>query len=276
VHLHSTHPSSHSTINRVVDRHSSKSPAFYEALMRTFRPMAARPIHPLPTRLTELISTEICELVITHCKDKATLLACMRVCKAWVPRARFILFSRVICRPSVVIPSGTSASPVSSVVRYRAPDCNREELIYGNADGVHNHSSEKVLLKVKNVSQMEILVEYDLFLCLADGLFCTLPLHRMLSGHANEDDLTVLSEQVHAFDVLQDDMRAQVCIRKGGFRRGIIKIFESRRGVPSEQDVGQTTNSGLHEMKEIFIPNEIRSIRGPRANRGDAQFARSN
>ncbi|CAK5267232.1 unnamed protein product [Mycena citricolor] len=226
------------------------------------RPGAAAPIiHPLPTRLTELVSTEIYEQVITYCTDKATLLACMRVCRAWVPRARFILFSRVICRPRVVIPSGTTGSLVSCVALYRGPDSDVEELIHGNSDGVYHSASRRILLRVKHVSQMAILVEYDLFLCLADGLFSTLPLDRLLSGHAHEHDLTVLSKHVHAFDVLRDGAKAQVCVRKGSSRNGIIKVFETRRGVSSGQGAGQPATWGLHKTREMFVPSGIHSLR---------------
>ncbi|KAJ7022105.1 CNH domain-containing protein [Mycena alexandri] len=182
-------------------------------------------LSPLPRRITDQISTEIYELIIDHLSvDKRSLLVCNLVCRSWVPRSQCILLRRMPCRPLHVVNHG----------RFGTANCavslaNNGGILCGTKDGIFRSSDGLRLLPLRCVSQIEILPDLNLVLCVAGGTFFTLRLSVLNSGAFRRDDMTRLLENVSCFAVFRSSVVGEshrVCVFKGSSAFGTIYIWD--------------------------------------------------
>ncbi|KAJ7742884.1 CNH domain-containing protein [Mycena metata] len=181
-------------------------------------------LSPLPKRITDQISTEIYELIIDHLSvDIRSLLVCNLVCRSWVPRSQCVLLRRMPCRPVHVVNRGqfgTTNCAVSLV--------NNGGILCGTKDGVFRSSDGLRLLPLRSVSQIEILPDLNLVLCVAGGTFFTLRLSVLNSGAFRPDDMTRLLENVSCFAVFRSSVVGEshrVSVFKGS-SFGTVHIFD--------------------------------------------------
>ncbi|KAJ7181022.1 CNH domain-containing protein [Mycena filopes] len=180
---------------------------------------------PLPTHITDRISTEIYELIIDYLStDKLSLLACHLVCRSWVPRSQCVLHRRMPCRPLSVVRHGRFGTTTTCAASLR----NNAGLICGTKGGIYRSNDGVQLLPLRNVSQIEILPDANLVLCVAGGTFYTLPLSVLSSGVAQREDMTRILQNVSSVAVYRGKFRresSRVCVFKGS-TFGTIYIFD--------------------------------------------------
>ncbi|KAJ7117583.1 CNH domain-containing protein [Mycena epipterygia] len=214
---------------------------------------------PLPSEITDHISTEIYELIIDHLReDKRALLACNLVSRSWVPRSKCLLLELMICRPVPLVSHG-GFGKITCAVPYRRG--SSDEIIYGTTDGVYRGSkdgSRPRLLSIHDVSQIEILPDVDLFLCLAGGVFLTMSLSTLNSGTHQDTDVSRISKHVSFFSVYRSAAAGEshrVCVLKSSSLSGTIKVFDVT--VSANQQLIST----LLNAQEFYIPRETHSVR---------------
>ncbi|KAJ7656426.1 CNH domain-containing protein [Mycena polygramma] len=220
------------------------------------RSTASTPLSPFPKALTDQISTELYELII-EClgPDKPSLLACCLVCRSWVPRSKCLLLELMICHPAPLVSHGGFGTITCAVPPHQGTNGG---IIYGAADGVYRGSpdgSRPRLLSLHDVSQIEILLDSNLFLCVAGGNFMTLPLSVIHSGASRESDITRISKHVSFFSVYRSTIPGEshrVCVLKSTTLSGTIKVFDV---------TGNNQISVLALARELYIPLECISIR---------------
>ncbi|KAJ7117575.1 CNH domain-containing protein [Mycena epipterygia] len=210
---------------------------------------------PLPSEITDHISTEIYELIIDYLReDKRALLACNLVCRSWAPRSKCLLLELMTCRPVPLVSHG-GFGKITCAAPYRRG--SSDEIIYGTTDGVYRGSkdgSRPRLLSIHDVSQIETLPDVDLFLCLAGGVFLTMPLSTLNSGTHQDTDISRISKHVSFFSVYQSAAAGEshrVCVLKSSSLSGTIKVF----------DVPVSANQQLIFAHELYIPRETYSVR---------------
>ncbi|KAJ6581943.1 CNH domain-containing protein [Mycena capillaripes] len=211
-------------------------------------------ISPFPKALTDQIATEIYELIIDHLHaDKPALLACSLVCRSWVPRSKCLLLELMICHPVPVVSHGGFGKTTCAV-----PEGSTGGIIYGTTDGVYRGSkdgSRPRLLSIHDVSQIEILPDSNLFLCLAGSNFITMPLSALKSGTSGETDITRIAKHVSFFAVYRSTTAGEshrVCALKSSTLSGTIKVFDVS---------GNNHVSVLVNTMELYIPLETYSVR---------------
>ncbi|KAJ7464586.1 CNH domain-containing protein [Mycena latifolia] len=211
---------------------------------------------PLPEAITEQLSTEIYELIIDHLRaDKSSLLACNLVSRAWVLRSKCLLLELMICHPVPVVAHGGFGKITCAVPCQQG---NTDGLIYGTTDGIYRGSkdgSRPRLLSINSVSQIEILPDANLFLCLAGGVFMSIPLSTLDAGTCQETDISRISKHATFFDVYRNRTAGdnyRVCVLKSSALSGTIKVYD----VNGNQQV-----STLLMTRELYIPRETTSIR---------------
>ncbi|KAJ7509797.1 CNH domain-containing protein [Mycena galericulata] len=211
---------------------------------------------PFPERITDQISTEIYELIMDSLSlDKSSLLACNLVCRSWAPRSRCLLLELMVCHPVPLVGHGGFGR-----IRCAAPynQGYREEIIYGTTDGIYRGSrdgSRPRLLSIHDVSQIEILADVNLFLCIAGGVFMTLPLSALNAGTCRDSDIHRLSKHVVFFAVYRSTTPGEshrVCVLKTSALSGTIKAFDV---------VGNPQASTLVIARELYMPRETFSVR---------------
>ncbi|KAJ7181037.1 CNH domain-containing protein [Mycena filopes] len=215
---------------------------------------------PFSKAITDQVSTEIYELIRDHLSaEKASLLACNLVCRSWAPRSRMLLLELTICHPVPVGPSHNSRElgPITCAIPNPGTD---GEIIYGTAGGIYRtfkDSSTPRFFDIRNVSQMEVLPDVNLFLGLSDGDFFTWPLSTLRAGSYHWDaDITRLSKHVSFFSVYRSTTPGEshrVCALKSSSLSGTIKVFD----VAQDQQMVTV----LVNVQELYIPRETYSVR---------------
>ncbi|KAJ7022114.1 CNH domain-containing protein [Mycena alexandri] len=159
---------------------------------------------PFPTAITDQVSTEIYELIIDQLSaDKASLLACNLVCRSWGPRSKMLLMSLMICRPAPLV--GHNHHEFGEIACAVPNPASDGEIIYGTPGGIYRtfkDGSTPRFFDIRDVSQMEVLPDVNLFLGLSGGDFFTWPLSTLQAGSYHWDsDITRLSKHVSFFNV---------------------------------------------------------------------------
>ncbi|KAJ7022106.1 CNH domain-containing protein [Mycena alexandri] len=207
---------------------------------------------PFAKVVTDQISTEIYELIIDHLSDdKTSLVACNLVCRSWVPRSKMLLLQFLICRPVPLVSHGGFGSITCAIPAPDHPGLREGGVIYGTTDGVYRglpDGARPRLFSMPAVSQIEILSDENLFLCLAGGEFITIPLGTVTSGACQDADITRLS--MHRPTVAGESRR--VCVLKSSSLSTTIKVFDV---------TGNHQVSTLVNVQESYIPRETCSIR---------------
>ncbi|KAJ7918674.1 CNH domain-containing protein [Mycena leptocephala] len=189
----------------------------YDSLYRLYYQNAEKPTDPshLPEAATDQFSTEIYELIIDHLHtDKASLVACSRVCRSWFPRSKCLLLELTFCHPLSL-----ASHFCSTTITCAIPD-DQGAIFYGTTDvyKVSQDGSGRQLLSMRDVSQIAILANSNLFLFLARGSFFTMPLSALYSGSSMPDpDITLVSKHVLYFAVYRCTCaheRHRVCVVK--------------------------------------------------------------
>ncbi|KAJ7656414.1 CNH domain-containing protein [Mycena polygramma] len=196
------------------------------------------PLSSFPKALTDQMSTELYELIIEGVgPDKRSLLACSLVCRSWVPRSKYLLQELMVCHPVPLVSHGGIGTITCAVSPHQGSSGG---IIYGTTDGVYRGSpdgSRARLLSIRDVSQIEILSDSNLFLCVAGGLFVTVPLSTIYSGTATKNDMTRPrggSSHASCFTVHRgigpaEIPRVGVLVTKRTLSGTIVKIFDVRR-----------------------------------------------
>ncbi|KAJ7742885.1 CNH domain-containing protein [Mycena metata] len=215
-------------------------------------------IIPLAKVITDQISTEIDELIIDHLSnDKRSLLACNLVCRSWVPRSQMLLLEFLICRPVPLVSHGGFGSITCAIPAPDHPGFHEGGVIYGTTDGVYRglpDGARPRLLSIPAVSQIHILPDENLFLCLAGGEFITIPLGTVISGTCQDVDMTRLSKHVSAFAVYRPTVAGEsrrVCVLKSSSLSSTIKVFDV---------TGYHQVWTLVRVQQSYIPRETYSI----------------
>ncbi|KAJ7181023.1 CNH domain-containing protein [Mycena filopes] len=209
--------------------------------------------------ITDQISTEIYELIIDHLSaDKASLLSCNLVCRSWVPRSRMLLLEFLTCRPVPLVSHGGFGSITCAIPAPEHPGLHDGGVIYGTTDGVYRglpDGARPRLLLIPAVSQIEILPDDNLFLCLAGGEFITIPLGTLTAGVSQDADITRTSKNVSVFTVFAPTVAGEnyrVCLLKTSSLSTTVKVFDVTRN----QQV-----STLVTVRDFYIPRETCSVR---------------
>ncbi|KAJ7509773.1 CNH domain-containing protein [Mycena galericulata] len=244
------HGSNHSSSKWNLLRHAAKTSSS-EVSCRS-RPSGST---PFPERITDQISTEIYELIMDNlCLDKSSLLACNLVCRSWAPRSRCLLLELMVCHPVPLVGYGGFGR-----IRCAAPynQGYREEIIYGTTDGIYrgSHGSRPRLLSIHDVSQIEILADVNLLLCIAGGVFMSMPLSALDAGICHDSDINRLSTHVVFFAVYRSTTPGEshrVCVLKTSALSGTIKAFDI---------VGSRQAPTLMVARDFYMPHETFSVR---------------
>ncbi|KAJ7828258.1 CNH domain-containing protein [Mycena olivaceomarginata] len=205
-------------------------------LRQSMRPPPALP--PLPKAITDQLSTEIYELIMDHLDDKPSLLACNLVGRAWAPRSRCLLLERMVCHPAPLVAHGGFG-----VITCAAPD------------PFHRRRFSPRLLSIKDVSQIEILVNENLVICLAGGSFMTISLNVLNSGTCQETHLNRISKHVSCFTVHRSTAAGEshrICALKSSALSGTLKVYDV---------VVNNQVTTLVPASELYIPLETFSVR---------------
>lgn len=130
-------------------------------------------VQPLSRALSDNIPQEIFERFIDHLhEDTHTLSTCSIVCQAWLPASRYHLFGPLVVRP-VRLNLGWSLDINCSVALHK-----RSCILYGNKKGVYwSEPGQKLapvqVLSLPNVSQIDVLEDHNLLICLSGILHLT-------------------------------------------------------------------------------------------------------
>ncbi|KAJ7022873.1 CNH domain-containing protein [Mycena alexandri] len=212
---------------------------------------------PFPTAITDQVSTEIYELIIDQLSaDKASLLACNLVCRSWGPRSKMLLMSLMICRPAPLV--GHNHHEFGEIACAVPNPASDGEIIYGTPGGIYRtfkDGSTPRFFDIRDISQMEVLPDVNLFLGLSGGDFFTWPLSTLQAGSYHWDsDITRLSKHVSFFNVYRSTNPGEnhrVCVLKSSSLSGTIKVFN----VTQDQQITVLVNT-----QELYIPRETYSI----------------
>ncbi|KAJ7625603.1 CNH domain-containing protein [Roridomyces roridus] len=213
---------------------------------------------PLPKDITDQISTELYEHIL-EClvPDAQSLVACALVCPSWTPRSRFLLLESTVCHPVHINHHGFGSTKIVWASTYCDSE-NENRLIYATMDGVYRGSRDgRTSLRLwshPNISRFEILVDANLFLCLAGGVFLTIPFSTLKAGTCQPSDVIRINERVSYFTVAPQNMP------DGSSRSSIIKTFNV-----NAVESGQQT-SPLVTTREFYIPCESHSAQFLRRN----------
>ncbi|KAJ7289085.1 CNH domain-containing protein [Mycena rebaudengoi] len=221
--------------------------------------VASHGLPPFPKSVTDQISTELYELIIDRLwADKQTLLACSLVCRSWVPRSKHHLLAFQFCRPEHLATHGGFGA-VTSAVTYKPHNDEDSGILYSTTDGIYKSSLDArrtQLLRVANVTQIDVLEAEDLFVGLAGGTLITLPFSTLLAD-SNPNNLRQILKHGAFFSVHRNTADAsqpsRVCVVKTSALNTTIKIFNVSLG-PNNQSV-------LTMFRELYIPGESYSIR---------------
>ncbi|KAJ7625570.1 CNH domain-containing protein [Roridomyces roridus] len=219
---------------------------------------------PLPKDITDQISTELYEHIL-EClvPDAQSLVACALVCRSWTPRSRFLLLELTVCHPMHVAHHSFDGTKIV----WASTHCDLEndnELIYATMDGVYRGSrDDRTSLRLwshPNISRFEILVDANLFLCLAGGVFLTVPFSTLKTGTCQPSDVIRVNEHIAYFTVAPQTAPGvsgyRVCIAKNSSKSCIIKTFDVDA---VESSVGGQQASPLVLTQEFYIPRELYS-----------------
>ncbi|KAJ7195869.1 CNH domain-containing protein [Mycena rebaudengoi] len=214
---------------------------------------------PFPKSVTDQISTELYEVIIDRLwADKQTLLACSLVCRSWVPRSKHHLLAFQFCRPEHLATHG-GLGAVTSAVIYKPHNDLDSGILYSTTDGIYKSSLDArrtQLLRVTNVTQIDVLEAEDLFVGLAGGTLIILPFSTLLAD-SNPNNIRQVSKHGAFFSVHRNTADAsqpsRICVVKTSAHNTTIKIFNVSLG-PNNQSV-------LTISREIYIPRESYSVR---------------
>ncbi|KAJ7250507.1 CNH domain-containing protein [Mycena haematopus] len=214
------------------------------------------PPSPLPKALTDQISTEIYELILDHLDYTPALLACNLVCRSWAPHSKFLLLKLMVCYPVPLVAHGGFG-----LIACAIPDALQGNggIIYGTKDGIYRGTtdgSRPRLLSLHDVTQIDLLADANLVICLAGGNFMTMSFSSLNSGTCQESAVTRISKHVSCFTVYRSTVageRHRVCALKASTLSGTLKVY----------DVSGNNNNGftLVNAVELYIPLETYSVR---------------
>ncbi|KAK7024986.1 sulfhydryl oxidase [Favolaschia claudopus] len=191
------------------------------------RPLAAPP--SLPPTITEQLSIEIYELIIDNIDDTRTLLACSLVCRSWAPRSRCRLSERMVCRTVPLVRYDTTFGfPITCAAVL--DDADTPDIIFGSKNGIYrtvsiNHTASR-LLRIQDVSQIEVLPDADLVLCLAGSSVLTLSLAALLASSAHP---TQIWRRVACLAVRRSAAVAEphrVCVLETSSLSATLKVYD--------------------------------------------------
>ncbi|KAF7310007.1 Sulfhydryl oxidase [Mycena indigotica] len=205
---------------------------------------------PLSVRITEQIPTEIYELMMDHLDDVPSILACNLVCRTWHPRSREILHQRTACHPG---PSKLRPATISCAAPYLDGG-----VIYGALDGVYfasSDGSQKRLASLPDVVQIELFIDVDLLICIADSQLITFPLRALVSSTYQELDVVRMQKPIIMISVLRSKNlgeRHRVCaVRKIPKSAPTFKLFDI---------VFANDYARLVEDSSCFIEQQVTSV----------------
>ncbi|KAJ7463387.1 hypothetical protein B0H11DRAFT_2052752, partial [Mycena galericulata] len=102
----------------------------------------------------------------------------MLVCRSWYPRSSYLFAESLVCRP-VCLVGPPDLKKVTCAVPYA------DGILYGTADGIYRTTEDgsvSRLFAIRDVSQIDILEEVNLFLYLAGQEFMSMPLDALIPG----------------------------------------------------------------------------------------------
>ncbi|KAF7370284.1 Sulfhydryl oxidase [Mycena sanguinolenta] len=227
----------------------NQSSSKWDLLRQSIRTPA---LSPLPKAITDQISTEIYELIIDHLRYTPALLACNLVCRSWAPRCKHLLLERMVCHPIPLVAHGGFGSITCAV-----PDPGGNGgIIYVPKDGIYRgttNGARRRLLFLHDVSQIDLLPDSNLVICLAGGTFMTMSLSSLNSGTLQ--DVHRISKHVSCFTVYRSTVvgeRHRVCALKTSALSSTIKVYDVS---------GNNTVSTLVNAMELYIPLETYSVK---------------
>ncbi|KAJ7625596.1 CNH domain-containing protein [Roridomyces roridus] len=185
----------------------------------------------LPRHITDQISTELYERIIEQLvPDTQSLVACNLVCRSWAPRSRCLLLESTVTQDS--------GRRITCAAR------SSEAVIYATADGIYRDDAERPAM-LREVTQMEILADVNLFLCIAGGTFITMPFDALKPGSSlDSGHVRRISKHVMCFTVFQSTEGHRVCVLKTSALSSTVKIFD----VAGDQT--------LNLSREFYLPRE--------------------
>ncbi|KAJ7625567.1 CNH domain-containing protein [Roridomyces roridus] len=229
---------------------SSKGPGLRSKWRHILRGLRGRsqisiPLEALPTHLTDRISIEVYERIMDHLANlhPHTLFICTQVCRLWVPRSRFLLLTSTICHP-VCRTEHDGAVLCASPYREHDPTfdlhpVNDYGVLYGTQDGIYRASrdgSGSRLLSLPNVSQIKILMDQNLFLCLSDGNLVAASFSSLRAGVCQNSDTQRMTESdivsFHVFSTYANSSVRVAAVKasnSGSTSITIYKLVRDRR-----------------------------------------------
>ncbi|KAJ6456103.1 CNH domain-containing protein [Mycena sanguinolenta] len=235
--------------------HASFEPSQSSSKWDLLRQSIRTPVlSPLPKAITDQISTEIYELIIDHLQNTPALLACNLVCRSWAPRCKHLLLELMVCHPIPLVAHG-GFGPITCAV---SDPRGGSGIIYGTKDGIYRGTTDgarRRLLSLQDVSQIDLLPDANLVICLAGGTFMTMSLSSLNSGTLQEAAATRISKHVSCFTVYRSTVageRHRVCALKTSALSSTIKVYDVN---------GNNTVSTLVNAMELYIPLETYSVK---------------
>ncbi|KAJ7108891.1 CNH domain-containing protein [Mycena crocata] len=223
--------------------------------VKIFSPIGIHSQLPFPRAITDQISMEIYERIIDHLNDKRSLLSCILVCPSWVPRSRTLLRKLTVCHPVSLVEHDGLGTITCAVPAYPG---NTGGIIYGTYDGIYKGApdgSQPRLLSIPDVSQIGMLPDRNLFICLADGVLTTMPLSTLNAGTCQDINLDRVLSHVAFFTVYRSTTKKEshrVCALQTSALSSTIKVF----------DVGGSRRvATLVDVQEFYIPCNVYSVR---------------
>ncbi|KAJ6619959.1 CNH domain-containing protein [Mycena sp. CBHHK59/15] len=207
-----------------------------------------------PRHATDLESpvfpVEIFERIVDFLhSDKAALISCSTVCRAWFPTSRYHLHAALTVVPAVV---NVGCCSVNTALSLKAG-----VILYGTNSGLYLSRGNTPLrvLKLPAVTQIDALEAHDLVLILSGRRLLVGPLHLATGKNAATfyRRLVVLSSDASFFQVGDHVGRPVVCIGNAGRFSSHFKIMEA-------VECTQPGTWTLKLFRSFYLPDKATSV----------------
>lgn len=212
-------------------------------------------VQSLPRALSDSIPQELFERFIEFLRgDQHSLAVCSLVSRAWLPASRYHLFDPLIVRPIRLNCEWSLHINCSVALR------GRRYILYGNKEGVYWSELERQVapvqvLSLPDVSQIDIIEDHNLLICLSAHRVITIPLNILtLTSPQDAASCTIVSSHVSFFKIGTQLGRTFVCIIKSSISPN--SVFKLMEPIPSPF----LGSSELAIYKEFYIPERVISV----------------